>query len=470
MLKYVSVLALLVFSIMLPMDRCSVVSAASPELQSNSHIVIDSYHSHNYINLPPDADMYDYHNGNGYRHLFNYLAWRGANVQEIKEGPLNEAILTNVSMLFINLSSMDLPPFRVSEIKAIKQYVENGGALLVVTDHTNCYYHAYKLLPLFDELGIRINTETACDNHPMTLANGNGWIRIERFKTHPITRGLETIAMETGGTVDDRYGVAFTSDKAWGDQWISHPYGEDDTPGFYGNWTLDKGERTGSLAVMLAKNLGQGRIVVIGDQNMWGDGFCNYADNYKFFLNSVAWLTSEKQMADPKPYEQWKTSRILAYESYSLAAWGNDDNEGFYNLFVSLGRQFWTFASNNLSSNADLVLFAHDGYLLPEDAKTALVNHLKSGRSALIIGSQPVSTSRHMGLVDQLTEKLGKPQLRVEGNQVTYQWEGYGPVIMLNRKDVFLNSALPNPQQHPNAEQQAELSSLEKVIAENIQR
>ena len=82
MLKYLAMLALLAFSIILPIHRCSVVSAAPSQIQSNSHIVVDSYHSHNYINLPPDADMYDYHNGNGYRHLFNYLAWRGANVQE----------------------------------------------------------------------------------------------------------------------------------------------------------------------------------------------------------------------------------------------------------------------------------------------------------------------------------------------------------------------------------------------------
>lgn len=411
--------------------------------------------------------MYNYHNVYGFRHLFRCLESRGATVDEITGGPLTKKTLAEADMLFINLTSMDLPPFRMSEIKAIKQYVEGGGGLLVVTDHSNCYYHAYKLTQLFDELAVDVTTETACDVAPQTLANGNGWIVIDRFRPHPVTQGVKAIAMMTGGSVDDRYGVAFTSDKAWGDQWIVHPYGEGDTPGFYGNWTLDKGERTGKLAVMLAKNYGRGRVVVVGDQNMWGDAFCNYADNYRFWLNSVAWLTGEAQIADAKIYEQWQKPRILAYEKYSQAVWGNCDEGGHFNLFVLLGRNFWTFASDNLASEADLIIFAHDKYALSDEDIAGLIKHLKAKHNILVLNSVSNTSDKAQMLV-HLNERIGNPVVSSDSRQIAYTWEGYGSLIMFSLNEEFINSAVLHPQQRPDDRQKTNLDYLLWRINNNI--
>ena len=41
------------------------------------------------------------------------------------------------------------------------------------------------------------------------------WIAITRFEKHPVTEGLRCIAFQTGGTVDDFYAVARTSEKSW---------------------------------------------------------------------------------------------------------------------------------------------------------------------------------------------------------------------------------------------------------------
>ena len=455
------------FVLILGVFEGNVVSASQKPLEKPIKIVVDSYHSHNFINIPSDADMYNYHNVYGFRHLFRYLESRGATVDEITGGPLTKKTLAEADMLFINLTSMDLPPFRMSEIKAIKQYVEGGGGLLVVTDHSNCYYHAYKLTQLFDELAVDVTTETACDVAPQTLANGNGWIVIDRFKPHPVTQGVKAIAMMTGGSVDDRYGVAFTSDKAWGDQWIVHPYGEGDTPGFYGNWTLDKGERTGKLAVMLAKNYGRGRVVVVGDQNMWGDAFCNYADNYRFWLNSVAWLTGEAQIADAKIYEQWQKPRILAYEKYSQAVWGNCDEGGHFNLFVLLGRNFWTFASDNLASEADLVVFAHDKYALSDEDIKGLIKHLKAKRNILVLNPASNMSDKAQMLI-HLNERLGTPVVSSDARQIAYTWEGYGSLIMFSANEEFINRAVLHPQQRPDDRQKTDLEYLLWRIKSNI--
>ena len=302
-------------------------------------------------------------------------------------------------------------------------------------------------------------TETACDKAPQTLANGNGWIVINHFQEHEITKNIKAVAMMTGGTVDDRYGIAFTSDAAWGDQWIVHPYGEGDAQGFYGNWTLDKGERTGKMAVMLAKNFGRGRIFVVGDQNMWGDAFCNYADNYKLWLNSVAWLTGEKQLADPESYEKWKKPHVVLYENYQNAAWGNCDDEGFFNLFVALEREYWAFASNNLVGDSELIIFAHDGYRLSEGEIMGLLKHLKAGRNIIVLNSLVISSAKSV-LLEQLADKLGAPQIKDRLKESSYNWEGTGAVIVFKEKEDFTNKTIPHPQQRPNENQKADLEYL----------
>ncbi|MGE4589985.1 MAG: DUF4350 domain-containing protein [Acidaminococcaceae bacterium] len=460
MLKKVILFPLLAFLLLLA-EYCGISQtfANASSSKNTIKIVVDSYHSHNFINLPPDVNLYDYHYLYGFRHLFRYLESRGVKIDEITTGPINKNKIENADMFFINLTSMDMPPFRMSEIKAIKQYVESGGSLLVVTDHSNCYYHAYKLAQLFEELGLEVTTETACDKAPQTLANGNGWIVINHFQAHEITKNLKAVAMMTGGTVDDRYGIAFTSDAAWGDQWIVHPYGEGDAQGFYGNWALDKGERTGKMAVMLAKNFGRGRIFVVGDQNMWGDAFCNYADNYKLWLNSVAWLTGEKQLADPESYEKWQKPHVVLYENYQNAAWGNCDDEGFFNLFVALEREYWVFASNNLVGDPELIIFAHDGYGLSEGEIKGFLKHLKSGKNIIVLNSSLISSGKS-ALIEQLADKLGEPRIDEYQKEASYNWAGTGSVILFKESSAYINKTIPHPQQRPNDNQKADLDYL----------
>jgi hypothetical protein len=57
----------------------------------------------------------------------------------------------------------------VSEIRAIRSYVAEGGSLFIITDHSNSYFHAHHLQPLLTCLGIRTSTSTACEEPPRTL-------------------------------------------------------------------------------------------------------------------------------------------------------------------------------------------------------------------------------------------------------------------------------------------------------------
>ena len=164
----------------------SIILSSNFALASEKRILIDSIHAHNFLDKGLTLDNYNYHEIHGLSLAFNYLKSKKNQVDEIKTGTISKNILSSYNMLFINLVSEDLPPFTVEEILSIKNFVHNGGSLFIITDHSNCYHHIYKLTPLLLELNIEPYKETACDVWPHTVGEGNGWINITNFKKHRI--------------------------------------------------------------------------------------------------------------------------------------------------------------------------------------------------------------------------------------------------------------------------------------------
>lgn len=381
-------------------------------------VLIDSIHAHNYIEQGLEPGVYAYHQTAGLHTAVGYLRARGIGFDEIKSGTLEPAILGKYKILLINLVSAEMPPFTVREIAAVKSFIEGGGSLLAVVDHSNCYFHAHVLGPMMDELGIELHKETVCENPPRSLGFGNAWITVQTFKPHPVTEGLHCIAMQTGGTVDDRFAIATTTETGYGDAWVAHPYFENDSPGFFGNYKLDPGERTGKLGVVLAKELGKGKIVVIGDQNMLGDNFIRFGDNYKLWMNSVAWLMDDGGPATASAatsirradvFQNWKGPRILLYEDYDHAAFGSAEPSKFYNFFSYVLRSRWAFATDDLSIGGELLVIPSDQTVMPAAAIDAVVAHLRGGRHVILLQSEGFALLAGDGLMGQLTAKLGKP-------------------------------------------------------------
>lgn len=447
----------------------------TPVSPSPIRILVDSIHAHNKLSLGPRDYAYAYHHVYRFERAFAYLRARKVEVEEVTSGPLTPELLRGRHLVFINLVSADLPPFGRQEIDALVRYTREGGSLFFITDHSNCYYHAYKLQPLYQELDIQTRLVTACDKAPETLGPGNGWLNISRFLPHPITRGVSSIGFQTGGAVDERFAVAHTSPQAWGDKWGAVAYGEGTDQGNYGNWLQDPDEPTGSLGVVMAKNVGRGRVVVVADQNIFADPFLNYADNYRLWLGSMAWLTGRKDLADPQPYYRWRLGRVLAYEDPQKPTWANSARSGHYNLFVDLGRRISLFANADLSRGADLLLFAHAEYRLAAPALAQVVSHLRSGKNVVVLarmaptdalkaGPAPVPSAATAFWIDQVTTVMGPPQLAAEEGAEAWVWPAAGQIVLLPPTTLLHNSHLATPEKEPDTVQNSKIRLLTDLI------
>ena len=435
---------------------------------SDKGILIDTVHCNDYSDIGLQEDNYEYHHISGFRFGFDYLKHKGIPCERMLEGRLNDDKLSQYKVLMINLVSADKSPFLVSEINAIVRFVSEGGGLMIITDHTNCYFHAHILEPLLTELGLESSKDTACDRYGNTLSAGNGWLKVSRFEKHPITDQLRFLGTQTGGTVDKRFAVAFTSEDAWPDNWICTPYFEGMTPGFYGNFMQDLDEPTGKLGVVLAKEHGKGRIVVVADQNIFSDTFLNYADNYKLWLNSFSWLLEDESVKDSDSYVKWKSPIIWAVEDFSRPEFGSDGNFGMNNVWNVLNRHYWTFATDRIPSETDCELaIIADGYaVLPEETIADLAMHLMRGNNVLSLHTNSeAADSEGVAISDLLnTCKVKSPKFEKNGKIETFSIPNGGKLFLYGGDTLFTNGPIPRATSKPSEDEQKLVEILKSTV------
>ena len=359
-------------------------------------VLFDSYHAHNFIHRGLRSGEYSYHSITGLRRAVELLRQRGCEVRETLVGPITKELLSGVNCIVINLPSMDRPPFLVDEVILLEEYVRLGGGIVFITDHSNCYYHQYHLLPLLNRLGIRPTFETVCElGSPHQLSDqGPGWLLIDQFQPHPITRTLHAIAIQTGGRVIGDSVIASTGPMAWADMGAVPFYGDGDI-GLYGDMTYSSAEERGPQGIVLAQEIDAGRVTVISDQNCLGDALIAYADNHRLWLNSVSWTGRiELELKSPASAQHQDRWNAWCWEPISVVPksdstqnrfqWGGDDEHQFHSFWVWLNRTQWTEASDQLRNPSELqgmreLLFVTDGCLHYPECQQAVQKTLLSG-------------------------------------------------------------------------------------------
>ncbi|MFU8803065.1 MAG: hypothetical protein ACNA8W_04570 [Bradymonadaceae bacterium] len=327
-------------------------------------ILVDLWHTR--IQNPEDyrleKGVYAYQGVYGFWRLFDQLETSGYNWHSIRTMPLSAPRLEGFDILFINLVHDARPDFTAEEIKVIQEFVHGGGGLFVIADHTNVYRHAERVNPILEPMGIEIAYTTAVDFPPQHSVAGKGWIMIWDFDDHPVTDGVDMISFQTGGSFYTDHGVAFTSTDSFGDFWD-----EEQEAGYYGNWTWDGDEDIeplGPLPVVAAAEYGQGRVVVVGDQNIFGDAWINFGNNFEIALNGFEWLA--KKESDPRRLRSARRrgTNIGLESSGNFFNTGRTAHDGYYVTFGHFHRdlEITAHATTALTTNHDV-----HGFLAPTD-------------------------------------------------------------------------------------------------------
>lgn len=331
-----------------PLEACTQRCGALPEPDISNgpggdgpRVLVDLYHTRK--QNPEDyrlvKGLYRYQGTHGWARAFDHLENNGYTWRSVREEPLSEQLLANYDVLFINLVHDERPDFSADEVTAIKEFVENGGGLFVVGDHSNVYYHAQRINRFLKPMGIEVTYHTAIDYGEHQVA-GLAWIAIDDIINHPTTEGVDMLSFQTGGlmrkSTEDGTVIARLSDQGFGDFWD-----ESTGVGFYGNWSHDGDddiEPRGASPVGMAAEYGQGRVVVIGDQNMMGDVWLHMAGNFKHWLNTMEWLSQTEGSGMPLRNTRPFGTNIGVDMHHTRFSPGNASLDNYYTFFVNFNR------------------------------------------------------------------------------------------------------------------------------------
>ena len=331
---------------------------------------------------------YNYQGVFGFRRVFDHLESGGYNWTSIRTMGLSAERLEGFDVLFINLVSSDRPDFTDEEVDVIIDFVEQGGGLFVIVDHTNVYRHAERVNRFLIPMGIETLYSIAVDYPPTHSVAGLGWTKTWDFSDHPVAADLEMISLQTGGPVETENaagGVAFTSEDSFADYWDP-----EDTGGYYGNWKFDGDEEVepkGPLEVVSAVEYGEGRVVVVGDQNIFGDAWTHFGDNFQLAMNAFEWAAKQTDKAEIPLRDVRPVGTLIGSDQrHSDYSGGKQGANSFFAYYVNLNRdpEITGRASIRLSNEEDVLMLMDPTVVFTAEDVEGVRSYLKSGKKVVL--------------------------------------------------------------------------------------
>lgn len=225
--------------------------------------------------LSKEAKDFDINNTawNGYSSLLATLEGAGYSVNP---SPKHLDRLVGGRSILMVVSPRE--PFSDREAETIKRFVEEGGSLFVADDFGEANSLLSHLLP------VSISNDLVLDLH-----SEKGPV----FPLIPLGREYQTFFSSQASSIllnysstlrldqplDDAKVLATTGSQSWLDSDLDNE--------------LDKEELTGPFPVMLAAEIGEGRIFVISDPSVFINDMIELEDNKEVLLDIVKWLGSD---------------------------------------------------------------------------------------------------------------------------------------------------------------------------------
>jgi len=230
--------------------------------------------------------------------------------------------------------------FSFDEQKNIWGFIEDGGSLLVLGDHTNLSGTQCPLNNLLDPVGIRFNFDAALSMDP-TVYN---WRPTNHLMHHPITQGIndfDEILINVGASLDisPSANPVITGRYGFSDRGNNSNVEE----AFLGDLIYKPGEQIGDVTLAASAYYGNGKVLVFGDTNTFLNPMLTYT--HPFIDNVFIWLNSGR--TGNLELLQIVSSVILIMVSFVLFV--KFKKNSFYTVFFPLMICFGLICSTSIN-------------------------------------------------------------------------------------------------------------------------
>lgn len=197
---------------------------------------------------------------------------------------INEYNLEGCKALFMANIDHELP---AHSYEVIRGFVERGGSLLLLGDHT---FHKEENQNWLNAVIAPFRIRYRFDSADYFIG---GWLHSYLFPPSLLTANLgdeqNEVGVVVGASLDISYPAVPVIVGRYGYSDEGNPEGGD--AGYIGDLEYARGERLGDLVLVAAQNYGKGKVIVFGDTS----GFVNplMVDTYVFVGRVFDWMTGD---------------------------------------------------------------------------------------------------------------------------------------------------------------------------------
>jgi ABC transporter family protein len=405
----------------------SIFLATPGEKTGTEVIAFDESHGDWESTLRPlDKDWYGMQSTYNYASLYQWLSYY-YDVAQITE-PLDTGILDNVSVLVLKIPSI---PYSDGEIEAIVSFVEMGGGLYVIGDHTNVFGTTSVLNPLLERFGLSLNYDATYD----LLTKSFTVFEPSSLSLDPIMQHVERLEFLTSCTLNEPI-QPHSALRANGMLANQADYATRD---FFAADRVTLSSEFGSFAQNLAIQHKRGRVVVFTDSTCFSN-FSIHMDGYPSLVLGTLGFLSRAGSAFSYPLLGMSLGLVAALGCVILA---RKRRTRIALLAVSIGVLFgWGLATFSIAH-----LHA-SWYPLPAPQRTIPYIYFDLAHSEGTISAQPLAStdetppSEAFNTFFVWTQRAGLVPAPVDGESLSKLANGR-PILLINPAsaldDSFLN-------------------------------
>ncbi|MFC1969309.1 Gldg family protein [Chloroflexota bacterium] len=252
-----------------------------PGKPKQGRVLIDEFHSNwEWTTKKYDTSWYGIASGYNYYNLADYLN-HFYNV-ESKSEQLTTELLSGYDVL---ICKMPTTPYSELEVEAIDQFVQKGGGLFLIGDHTNVFGSSTFLNPLTKRFGLRFNYDSTYD----LITSDLSLYQPPELLPHPVVQRMPPFLFATSCTLD---APLFSESVIMGYNLkaLDLDYSR---PSFFPDHEKTKNYRFGLFLQAAAVRHGQGRVLAFTDSTVFSNFYMFIPGKPELALGIVDWLNRE---------------------------------------------------------------------------------------------------------------------------------------------------------------------------------
>ena len=238
---------------------------------------------------PYDAEWYGHLSGYNYYCIYDYLS-RFYETSRLTV-PVSSPALSDCDVLMIKVPTR---AFSDQEIEAIRRFVEQGGGLLLIGEHTNVFGTGAYLNPIAEAFGFRFRYDCLF---------GIDSVFEQQYRRpavpHPIVQHMPPLDFATSCSIEP---LSLAGRAVIFDTGLKNAMADYHVDNFYPQPEDDAEMRYGAFVQLWAARCGRGRVVGFADSTIFSNFSTFEPGKLELMMGMVEWLNHRSRLADPRPW------------------------------------------------------------------------------------------------------------------------------------------------------------------------